>query len=247
MAERHFYEQQKFAREYLIPYFERHIPNFKRLKILDIGCAEAGFIHALNEIGIDAVGVELAEQRVMLAREKNPQLTIYQADITDSRIADEIGETFDLIVMRDVIEHIPDRVATFINIGKLLNKNGYLYITFPPRFSGFAGHQQNGRSVLRFMPFLHLLPNFLIKTMGKIFNEKTVIIDSAIRNYRDGLTISAFEKYYSQFNFRPVVKELYLFRPIYKMRYNLSPRRFPNIPLLREFMAFGCECLLQKM
>lgn len=246
MAEKHFYEQKKHTTSYLLPYFEKHLPDFQNFRILEIGCAEAGFLDVLYEMGIESAGLEIEAHRVKLAKSKNPNLKIILGDITNREISAQINESFDLIVMRDVIEHIPTRKTAFQNINKLLKKNGYLYITFPPKYSGFAGHQQNGKSMLRYMPWVHLLPAGVLRFMGKILNEKTGLIEEVILNNKVGLTIAAFEKYYSQANFKPVVKELFLFRPIYKIRFNLSPKKFPNIPFIREFLAFGCEYLLQK-
>jgi len=238
--------KKEFTTSYLLSYFQKHIPNFKDLKILEVGCAESGFLDVLYNANIEGIGLELDPGRVKISKDKNPHLKIFVGDITDNNIVNKIGDTFDLIVMRDVIEHIPDRIATFSNIKKLLKKNGYLYITFPPRFSGFAGHQQNGISILRFVPYLCLLPEWIIRLLGKIFKERSGLMEIVILNYKIGLTIQAFEKYYYKFNFQPIREEFFLFRPIYKLRYNITPRKIPNIPLIREFIAFGCECLLQK-
>ncbi len=246
MAEKHFYEQIKHTESYLAPYFRQHLPNWTELKILEIGCAEGGFLEVLQRAGVQASGVELEAARVEIAKAKNPRLNILVGDITDAKIVEQIGETFDLIVMRDVIEHIPDRHAAFSNIARLLNDNGRLYITFPPRFSGFAGHQQNARSFLKIIPYLHLLPDRLLRLLGRMLRENPALIESVILNYHQGLSIRSFERYCRQYGFQPVVKELFLFRPVYKTRFNLTPAKIPNIPLVREILAFGCECLLQK-
>lgn len=246
MAEKHFIEQRKHTTSYLLPYFQQHIPRFPALKILEIGCAEGGFLDVLYEMGIEAAGVELEPHRVDIAKKYNPNLNILTGNITDDKIVAQIGDTFDLIVLRDVIEHVSNRLAAFANIDKLLNPGGYLYITFPPRYSGFAGHQQNGRTLLRYVPYLHLLPNAVIRFLGKMLHESPQLIDSVIANYRDGLSIRAFEQYLKMYRFSPIVKELFLFRPIYKIRFNVSPRKVPNIPLFREFIAFGCEYLLTR-
>lgn len=246
MAEKHFYEQQKFTESYLIPYFEKHLPDFRSTRILEVGCAEAGFMDVLSKNGFDIMGLELEEHRVKTALEKNPNLNIIVGDITKNSIVETIGKTFDLIVMRDVIEHIPDRMATFGNISKLLETEGYLYITFPPRFSAFAGHHQNYKSVLKLFPYFQLLPNPLIRGLAGIFKESPAITKQVILNSKVGLTIRKFEQYYRQFDFKPVVKDLFLFRPVYGIRFKTKTRRFPNIPFMREFLALGCECLLQK-
>ena len=247
MAEKHYHEQKNFTLQYLIPYFEQHLPGFRQMRILEIGCAEGGFLDVLYEQGIREIqGLELEESRVEIALKKNPNLNIQTGDITDPKVIDLIGHTFDLIVMRDTIEHIEDREKTFAHLRQLLKKDGFLYITFPPRFSGFAGHQQNGRTYLKMIPYLHLLPANLLRVLGRTMKEKPHVIEAAILNYRIGLTIRRFKKYYSEFNFQPYQAHLYLFRPIYQFRFNLNPVKFPDIPVLREFLSFGCEYLLQK-
>jgi 2-polyprenyl-3-methyl-5-hydroxy-6-metoxy-1,4-benzoquinol methylase len=246
MAEKHFFEQKKHTTLYLVPYFEKYLSNFRESKILEVGCAEGGFLVVISEQNIEAVGLELETARVKIAKEKNPNLNIHVGDVTDDNIVDKIGERFDLIIMRDTIEHIPDRISTFSNLNKLLNQNGYLYITFPPKFSAFAGHQQNLKSILRLLPYLHILPDWIIRKLGKAFKEQTGQIEAVIVNYRVGLTVKAFEKYYSMFNFKPIVKELFLIRPIYKVRFDLSSKKIPDIPFFREIFATGCEYLLKK-
>ena len=246
MAEKHYYEQIKFSESYLIPYLEKHIPNFSAKKILEVGCAEGGFVKVLHEKGIKIKGLELDQSRVDIANDKAPELDIIQADITDPSIPEKLNEQYDLIVMRDVIEHIPDRDAAFNNLYNLLKDDGYLFITFPPRFSGFAGHQQNGKSIFRYIPYVHFLPNFLIRFLGKSLKEKEKLINHVIENYKIGLSINKFEYFVKKYSLQIVKRDLFLFRPIYKIRFGLAPLKFPNIPLIRELFAFGCECLLKK-
>ncbi|MCF8241920.1 MAG: class I SAM-dependent methyltransferase [Melioribacteraceae bacterium] len=246
MAEKHYYEQIKFTESYLIPLFEKHIPKFDSCKVLEVGCAEGGFVKVLHERGMSIKGLELEQSRVDIAKEKAPELDIIQADITDPKIGEKIPHQYDLIVMRDVIEHIPNRDAAFKNLNSLLADNGFLFITFPPRFSGFAGHQQNGKSIFRYIPFLHLLPVFIIRFLGKSFDESEKLIEHVIDNYKIGLSLHKFENYVNKYSFEFAFKDLFLFRPIYKIRFGVSPVKVPSIPRLREFIAFGCESLLKK-
>jgi len=246
MTERHFEEQKRHAESYLIPYLQRRLPGFRGFQILEVGCAEAGFLEALAGRGIRASGLELEPRRVALAKALSPSLEIFVGDITDPAIAGRIGGTFDLIVMRDVIEHVFDREAAFRNLRSLLNPAGFCYITFPPRFSPFAGHQQNGRTILRRIPYLHLLPPAWLRSLGRMTAEHPHIIDGASANFRNGLSIRRFESLCGSHGFEMKVEELYLLRPVYQTRMGLPPVRLPGIPFVREFLALGCECLLQK-
>jgi len=246
MAERHFFEQREHAKSYLIPLFQKYLSDFESFRVLEIGCAEAGFLDALHDIGIETVGLELEAHRVRIAMEKNPVLNIIVGDISDKTIGDKIKKSFNLIVLKDVIEHIADRPSIFQNINSLLKKDGYLYITFPPKFSPFGGHQQNGSSVLRFIPYLHLFPEKLVRISGDIFHERQNLIEEVIFHSKEGLSIRTFEKYCDEFSLFATFKNYYLIRPIHKTRFKISSRKIPDIPLVREFITFGCEYLLRK-
>ena len=246
MARKHFLEQIEYTKSYLLPYFKKHIPNFEKMKVLEVGCAEAGFLHVLHSMKIETVGVELSETRVKIANEENPELKVLVGDITEDKLVDQIGEQFDFVVMREVIEHIPDKESAFKNLNKLTKKDGYLFISFPPKYSGFAGHQQVGRTILRLTPYVHLLPKFMTKFLVKIFNEVPHFLDHIKTNYGTGITIRTFEKLNKKNDFKTYKKSFYLFRPIYKFRFGLPTIPFPNIPFIREFLAFGCEALLKK-
>ncbi|MBN2103331.1 class I SAM-dependent methyltransferase [bacterium] len=246
MAEKHFYEQQKHTESYLIPYFDQHLSGWRHFRILEVGCAEAGLIHVLCRNGIFVAGLELMPTRVALAKKMNPELNVQVGDITDPGIIDRFSEPFDLIVMRDVIEHITDRKTAFKNIGSLLKPQGYLYLTFPPRFSPFAGHQQNGKSFMKYLPYLQLLPAWKIRCMGRIFQEQESIIENTIHNFLIGLSIRNLIKLLKIHCFKPVLFECFLSRPVYRTRFGWPVIRFPNLPFFREFIATGCECLVRK-
>ena len=72
MSENRFYEQKNHTTSYLIPFFKRYLPDFENLKILEVGCAEAGFLDSLYDLGMDAIGLELEDSRVKIAKEKTP-------------------------------------------------------------------------------------------------------------------------------------------------------------------------------
>ncbi len=246
MAEKHFHEQRKFAREYLVPHLEKFIPDFRQKTVLEVGCAEAGFLDYLNEIGMKGVGIELEANRVALAKRLTPRSEVYQGDITDASLLETISTRFDVVVMRDVIEHIPEREKALKVIREFLQPGGYAFITFPPRFSPFAGHQQHAHSFLKLTPYVHLWPEFIWYPVGKMLGEEREYLDSVMHNYRIGLSVRHFEKMIQTTGFRAVVRDVFLFRPIFKYRMGTPIIKFPNVPFLREFLATGCEYLLQK-
>ena len=78
-------------------------------------------------------------------------------------IKNEIIEKYDTIVIRDVIEHIEDKTTALANIFNLLKPGGKLFMSFPPKYCAYAGHQQTVPTLLGKLPYLHVLPNFIYK------------------------------------------------------------------------------------
>jgi SAM-dependent methyltransferase len=246
MAEKHFMEQKRHAGQYLIPYLENHCPGFNRFRVLEIGCAEGGFLSALREKGMRAVGLELSSGRAALALSLDPLLDVRVGDAAAPSACGRLGGPFDLVVMRDVVEHVPDRPALFRNLRELLKQGGFAYITFPPRFSPFAGHHQNGRSFLKHVPYLHLLPAPFLRFLGGRMKEHPHIIEGAAANFKTGLSVAGFERCCRNQGFRFINKDFFLIRPVYQVRFGLRPVRIPDIPFIREAIATGCECLIKK-
>lgn len=247
MAEKHFYEQIEYTKKYLLPYFQKHIPEFHKKRVLEVGCAEGGLMEVLQEIGMDVTGLEISEERVKIASIKNPNLKIYLGDITNAEIIGIIKEQYDIIIMREVIEHISDKPTAFDNLDKLLENNGYLFISFPPKYSPFAGHQQIAKSVLKIIPYLHILPSNILKPLAKILGEREDYVEEIKLHFNTGQTIKNFEFHCALRNFIMVKKDLFLFRPIYGLRYGLPMIKLPAIPGLKEIYTFGCETLLKKI
>ena len=247
MSEKHFYEQKLYTDYYLLPYFQKHIPNFHRKKVLEVGCAEGGLLDSLQSIGMDVHGIELSPERAKMAKQKNDTLKVLVGDITDPELITMLNEKFDMIIMREVIEHVSDKYSAFKNLKDLLKDNGYLFVSFPPKRSPFAGHQQTGKSFLKMIPYLHIFPSGLLKFIAKRFRENSEYINEIKLHYSTGCTINNFETHCKWNNFLPLKKDFYLFRPIYSQRFGLPTIKLPNIPLIREYITFGCEVILQKI
>ena len=151
MAEKHFYEQEEYTDQYLIPYLKRHLTGFDNtgLSILEVGCAEGGSISSLLKLGYQVDGIEIEEGRAAIALDKlRGRSKIVVGDITRAEQVD-MGRTYDLIIMRDVIKHIEDKATALANLHAMMKEGGHLFITFPLKYSPYAAHQQNARSWLK--------------------------------------------------------------------------------------------------
>ena len=248
MAQKHYDEQFLYSKTYLIQFLTEKLRcSLKELNILEVGCAEGGFIAACNDENINVDGLELESSRVETALKMNPAINVKTGDITKKSIFNYYEENkYDLIIIRDVIEHIEEKNKAFANMKKLLKEGGHIFITFPPLYSPFAGHQQNGHTLIAKTPYIHLLPVRLFKFFAKTLNENPSVIDDIIFNRANGLSIKSFFLLCAKHDLNLLDFNLFLFRPIFQIRFGLSPRKFPNMPIIREFFSLGCETILKK-
>ena len=107
---------------------EKHadrIPK-KGAKVLDIGTAGGAFLDAAKRFGYDAYGMEPSAD--LVARGKARGLQIEQGTIEKHTFK---PESFDMVCLWDVIEHLPDPKSSLVEIRKLLKPDGILLINFP--------------------------------------------------------------------------------------------------------------------
>ena len=248
---RRFYDEQyTFGREYLSTFLGIRNEDYLDKKVLEVGGGEFGLLKALQEYGADCTGIDIAMDRVEFARSihKAGSIQFMVGDICnyDSVSRSEAG--FDLIVLRDVIEHIRDQKAALSVCSQLLKPGGLLYISFPPILSPFGGHQQNLRWGRR-LPYIHLLPSSIYKTVLKTIGADSASIEALLRTKSTGITIRKILKIISNLPMKYRFKKCYLVRPDYEIRFHTKRRSYcvPNrIPYLNEFLSTGCLITLEK-
>ncbi|MCF8266954.1 MAG: class I SAM-dependent methyltransferase [Ignavibacteriales bacterium] len=92
--------------------------------LLDIGCGMGLFVYKANKAGFNASGLELSEYAANFAASKG--LKIYNLPFED--LPDDEAQ-YDVIVMREVIEHLPDPLTTLKKVRNLLKPGGLLFLT----------------------------------------------------------------------------------------------------------------------
>ena len=122
-------------------------------KLLDVGC-NGGFF--LSELGdkFDRFGTELDPSAVDFAKQNYPEFgeNIYECDIEEATFEEE---SFDVISMRGVIEHVSDPNRTLLHVSKFLKKRGFFYICATPNGESFSANLYRKNWTL-FHPVQHL-------------------------------------------------------------------------------------------
>jgi SAM-dependent methyltransferase len=94
---------------------------------LEVGCAGGAFLDAARRRGYDARGVEFAAVAARFARDRFG-LDVVTGDVRDARFNDS---SFDVVFLGDVIEHLPEPVATLMEVHRILAMGGLLVIVCP--------------------------------------------------------------------------------------------------------------------
>lgn len=249
MQERHqdrlayFNEQVYTTEKFVLPLIQRSIAVDRKTEVLEIGCGEGGNLKPFVDKGCKrVVGVDMSEYRINLAKDflsncanyKNVELVV--SDIYD---ADEIGQ-FDVIIMRDVLEHIFDQSKFMGFVKKFLKPGGKFYLGFPPWQNPFGGHQQIAQSKwLSKTPFIHLLPKRMYKYTLEKAGEIPRFVNELMNVKETGITIEQFEKIIKKEGYQKEQRVFYFINPNYEVKFKLKPRVqspfISSIPYIRNF------------
>lgn len=254
--DRYFEMQYRVTKEYVLPFLHDLMPGKVYHRVLEIGCAEAGVLKCFLEQGSFCTGVELSQDRIERAELyhhkalEEGQIEFVNRNIFDIDPEHDLGGKYDLVILKDVIEHIPGQLAFIAQLSLFLNEEGVIFFAFPPWYMPYGGHQQVCKSKwLSKLPYFHLLPDFLYKGLLKIAGEPKATIDDLMEVKSTGISIERFEKCIRVNRFQIVGKQHYLFNPIYQYKFNLRPRKqykiVQSIPFLRNFLTTGVYYLVK--
>lgn len=246
MQERHknrllyFNEQAQTTEQYVIPYIEDVFPLREGLRVLEIGCGEGGNLKPFLDRGYACTGIDLNKgqienAKVFLADHPHlDRLTLIAEDIYNIE-----PQPFDLIILRDVIEHIHDQERFMAFLKRFIAPGGVVFFGFPAWMMPFGGHQQICDSKLSKMPFIHLLPAKAYAGLMRLCGENEGKIESLLEIKETGITIERFERILRKENYRTLRKTMWFIQPNYEVKFHLRKRTvwpiLRSLPWVRNF------------
>lgn len=246
--QQYFDFQYQTARDYFIPFIGREIPVQEGMRVLEIGCGEAGVLKAFLEMGCECVGVDLSASRIELAKEflatdfQAERVRLISKDIYDADPGSDFGHPFDIIVLKDVIEHIHDQARFLRRMCDFLAPGGVVFFAFPPWQMPFGGHQQIcDTKLLAVMPWFHLLPTRAYRFVLELFEKNPVKVANLMEIKETGISIERFERFVREAGYRIIWKQAYLINPIYRFKFGWKPvtqaALIAKIPYFRNYLT----------
>ncbi|MEL7161471.1 MAG: class I SAM-dependent methyltransferase [Bacteroidota bacterium] len=252
---RYFNEQALTTRKHVIPYLEQTMPVTEDLRVFEIGCGEGGNLLPFLELGCACVGVDFNQNKINLGlgyiAEALPEadVELLIQDVYDSS-ADRLG-TFDLIILRDVIEHIHDQGKFLRMVHRFLKPDGRIFFGFPPWRMPFGGHQQTCRNkFLSKLPWMHLLPRGAYGSLLRAGGETERNVESLLEIWDTGISIARFSRLLREAGYVFEQQTHWFFNPNYETKFGLTPRKLPGalvaLPWVKDFYTTCLYALVRK-
>ncbi|MBR5823892.1 MAG: class I SAM-dependent methyltransferase [Paludibacteraceae bacterium] len=249
----YFCELADTSREFYLDYLSEYLLGKSKVRILEIGCGEAGNLLPFAEIGCEVVGIDIdsgkIEQAEISFREAGQKgLFICDNFITMKDL--NLGK-FDIILVHDVIEHIhqQDKLEFMLNIQKFMDDNSIIFFAFPAWQMPFGGHQQICEGFASKLPFIHILSNVIYKAILKFSGESEGKIIELLDIKSCKMSIEKFKLLVDVSNYDIVRKTFWFINPHYKRKFGLKPRKvnviLTIIPYFRNYYTTSVWYLLK--
>lgn len=149
------------------------------IRLLDAGCGAGEYVRALHAMEeVEVLGVEYMADKVAQAKaDSQLRHLVEQGDLQALSFADQ---SFEVVLLNEVLEHVPDERRALQEIHRVLQPSGRLILFSPNRWFPFETHgvhlRWNGSPVPPYTPLVPWIP----LPLGKRF------LDYWARNYWQG-------------------------------------------------------------
>ena len=167
--------------------------------ILDIGCGTGDFLYACNNNGWKVKGIEPNDKARNLALKKLSSESFLVRDIQDILINEK--ETYDVITMWHVLEHVPNLQEYISNLKQLLKPNGTLIIAVPNYKSHDADYYKNFWAAYDVPRHLW---HFSRKSIKHIFQRNNFKVSKVIPMKFDSFYVSLLSEKYKSGKSNPI-------------------------------------------
>ncbi|KKP48339.1 MAG: Methyltransferase domain protein [Candidatus Woesebacteria bacterium GW2011_GWA1_33_30] len=119
----------KYFNNLWIEQIQTMLPKKKYQNTLDLGCGTVEFYELIKDkLNSNYLGVDLSPDMLNIGRKKYKNIRLLEADAENLQIKDS---TFDLIIGRGIIHHLPEPVKGCEEAYRVLKKGGYFIVSEP--------------------------------------------------------------------------------------------------------------------
>ena len=169
-------------------------------KLLDIGCGVGDFLHVAENKGWQCTGVEPSDEAREIARQRIKGDLLYSEDL--EQLPDQ---SFDLITMWHVLEHVDDLKWQVAQLQRLIKPNGRIVIAVP-NYRSYDGRFYNAFWAAYDVP--RHLNHFNKTVLTKMFKTSGLSLVSMDKLVWDAYYISFMSEQYKH-HFMPLVRGVF--------------------------------------
>ena len=169
-------------------------------RLLDIGCGVGDFLHFAEQNGWQCTGAEPSDDASSIAKKRIKAEIMLPKDL--EKLPDE---SFDVITMWHVLEHVSDLQWQVNQLNRLLKKGGRLVIALP-NFRSYDAQYYKDKWAAYDVP--RHLNHFSQDPIAKIFNINGLIQNQTQKLVWDAFYISFMSEKYRQ-NSLPMLRGIY--------------------------------------
>lgn len=237
-------EYSEMEKEWNSQSFARFVPYvaLEDKLILDAGCGlGGGTVYYAQHGAISVTGIDIDKKHLRYAKSfaKKEQISNAYFALTSLAALPFDDNTFDIVMLRDVAEHIPRPLLfqAFEECKRVLKKEGRFCISFPPWSYAFAAHLDEYIRI----PWCHFL--FRSETLVNVLNTMKPherFGDLTNREHFDELsrlTIKEFKNIIRTLNFKVIH---------FRLRMLMNLRILNYVPFFRQYFASRVIAVLSK-
>lgn len=170
-------------------------------KVLDFGCGSGYGTKILSETAESVIGVDISPEAIHFAKREYPSSNL------EFMMSEEIEDKkFDIITSFQVIEHVSNDSEYIINLKKLLNPKGILFISTPDKENRLFNHIQKPWNIFHLKEYSYNSLEALLKKhfrkveVLKIGSDSDLIFEEIARTKKQrNITLPATLVFYPNF------------------------------------------------
>lgn len=169
-------------------------------RVMDIGCGVGDFLHTMEQKGWETIGIEPSEEAKAIAKKR------IKAQILDTEAQETLSDnSFDLITMWHVLEHVDDLHWQLNQLERLVKPNGRVVIAVP-NYKSYDGVFYKEKWAAYDIP--RHLNHFNQETLVRIFKNNNLIHIKTEKLIWDAYYISYMSENYKHHS-SPLIRGAY--------------------------------------